>query len=220
MSERVAGHNFVDANVAAQVPILAIDHVSANYPGKPKVIDDVSLEVRKGDTVAVVGESGSGKSTLARVVTGLLPRVAGDVRFNGASLPPRLKDRTKDQLRRVQMIYQMPDVALNPQHTLLETIGRPVAFYFNRSREEVRARVAELLRQMDSAGILHHPQDQRIVGRAEAARLDRPGAGRRARSDHLRRGDVGARSAGWRGDPPPVEEAAGRTRRRLSVHYP
>jgi oligopeptide/dipeptide ABC transporter ATP-binding protein len=47
------------------------------------------------------------------------------------------------------MIYQMPDVALNPQHTLLETIGRPVAFYFNRSREEVRARAAELLRQMD-----------------------------------------------------------------------
>ena len=130
VSERVAGHNFVDANVAAQVPILAIDHVSADYPGKPKVIDDVSLEVRKGDTVAVVGESGSGKSTLARVVTGLLPRVEGDVRFNGTSLPPRLKDRPKDQLRRVQMIYQMPDVALNPQHTLLDTIGRPVAFYF------------------------------------------------------------------------------------------
>ena len=83
VSERVAGHNFVDANAAAEVPILAIDHVSADYPGKPKVIDDVSLEVRKGDTVAVVGESGSGKSTLARVVTGLLPRVAGDVRFNG-----------------------------------------------------------------------------------------------------------------------------------------
>src|SRR5271156_4026256 len=149
VTERVAGHNFVDANVAAQVPILAIDHVSANYPGKPKVIDDVSLEVRKGDTVAVVGESGSGKSTLARVVTGLLPRAAGDVRFNGTSLPPRLNQRSKDQLRRVQMIYQMPDVALNPQHTLLETIGRPVAFYFNRSREEVRARAAELLRQMD-----------------------------------------------------------------------
>jgi peptide/nickel transport system ATP-binding protein len=149
VSERVAGHNFVDANVAAQVPILAIDHVTANYPGKPKVIDDVSLEVRKGDTVAVVGESGSGKSTLARVVTGLLPRAAGDVRFNGASLPPRLNQRSKDQLRRVQMIYQMPDVALNPQHSLLDTIGRPVAFYFNRSRDEVRARVAELLREMD-----------------------------------------------------------------------
>ena len=181
VTERVAGHNFVDANLAAQVPILAIDHVSANYPGKPKVIDDVSLEVRKGDTVAVVGESGSGKSTLARVVTGLLPRVAGDVRFNGTSLPARLKDRTKDQLRRVQMIYQMPDVALNPQHTLLETIGRPVAFYFNRSREEVRARAAELLRQMDlpesfitrKTSELSGGQKQRVsIARALAAEPD------------------------------------------------
>jgi peptide/nickel transport system ATP-binding protein len=181
VSERVAGSPFVDGAVAAPVPILAIDHVSADYPGKPKVIDDVSLEVRKGDTVAVVGESGSGKSTLARVVTGLLPRVAGDVRFNGASLSPRLKDRTKDQLRRVQMIYQMPDVALNPQHTLLETIGRPVAFYFNRSRREVRARTAELLRQMDlpesfitrKTSELSGGQKQRVsIARALAAEPD------------------------------------------------
>src|SRR5208282_2404 len=90
VTERVAGHKFVDANVAGATPILAIDHVTANYPGKPRVIDDVSLEVRRGDTVAVVGESGSGKSTLARVVMGLLPRSVGDVRFGGASLPPRL----------------------------------------------------------------------------------------------------------------------------------
>ena len=181
MSQRVAGRPFVDGVVTAPVPILAIDHVSADYPGKPKVIDDVSLEVRKGDTVAVVGESGSGKSTLARVVTGLLSRVAGDVRFNGTSLSPRLKDRTKDQLRRVQMIYQMPDVALNPQHTLLETIGRPVAFYFNRSRQEVRARVAELLSQMDlpesfitrKTSELSGGQKQRVsIARALAAEPD------------------------------------------------
>ena len=135
--------------------------------------------MRKGDTVAVVGELGSGKSTLARVVTGLLPRIAGDVRFNGTSLSPRLKDRTKDQLRRVQMIYQMPDVALNPQHTLLETIGRPVAFYFNRSRQEVRARVAELLRQMDLPESFITRKTSELSGRAEAARVDRPGARRR-----------------------------------------
>ena len=118
----------------------------------------MSLEVRRGDPVAVVGESGSGKSTLARVVTGLLPRIAGDVRFNGVSLPPRLKDRAKDQLRRVQMIYQMPDVALNPQHTLLDVIGRPgglLLFRRSRSGEEVRVRVLELLRQMDLPGELH-----------------------------------------------------------------
>ena len=149
VSERVAGHAFIDTSAAQSAPILSIQNVSANYPGKPNVISDVSLDIRRGDTVAVVGESGSGKSTLARVVMGVLPRSAGDVQFMGASLPPRLAQRTRDQLRRVQMIYQMPDVALNPQHTLLDTIGRPVAFYFNRSKEEVRARVAELLKQME-----------------------------------------------------------------------
>jgi peptide/nickel transport system ATP-binding protein len=97
------------------------------------------------------------------------------------SLPPRLKQRSKDQLRRVQMIYQMPDVALNPQHTLLETIGRPVAFYFNRSRDEVRARAIELLRQMDlpesyitrKTSELSGGQKQRVsIARALAAEPD------------------------------------------------
>jgi peptide/nickel transport system ATP-binding protein len=181
VSERVAGSHFAGGVVAAEIPVLAIDHVSADYPGKPKVIDDVSLEVRKGDTVAVVGESGSGKSTLARVVTGLLPRTAGDVRFNGTSLSPRLNGRTKDQLRRVQMIYQMPDVALNPQHTVLETIGRPIFFYFSRSGVRVRARVAELLSQMDlpesfitrKTSELSGGQKQRVsIARALAAEPD------------------------------------------------
>jgi len=181
VSERVAGHAFVDTSSADSTPILSIQNVSANYPGKPNVIGEVSLDVRKGDTVAVVGESGSGKSTLARVVMGLLPRSVGDVKFNGVSLPPRLAQRTRDQLRRVQMIYQMPDVALNPQHTLLDTIGRPVAFYFHRSKEEVRARVLELLRQMElpeafitrKTSELSGGQKQRVsIARALAAEPD------------------------------------------------
>jgi peptide/nickel transport system ATP-binding protein len=181
VSERIAVHDFVAEQATDEPAILTIDHVSANYPGKPKVLGDVSIELRKGDTYAVVGESGSGKSTLARVVMGLLARSSGDVRFNGASLPPRLKDRTKDQLRRVQMIYQMPDVALNPQQTLLDVIGRPVAFYFNRSRDQVRARVLELLRQMDlpesyitrKSSELSGGQKQRVsIARALAAEPD------------------------------------------------
>ncbi len=178
--ERTAGHAFV-GKAAAALPVLSVEKVTADYTGKPKVIDDVSLEIYRGDTLAVVGESGSGKSTLARVVTGLLPRLAGDVRFNGVSLPPRLKDRSRDQLRRIQMIYQMPDVALNPQHTLLDVIGRPVSFYFNRSRVEVRARVLELLRQMDlpehfvhrKTAELSGGQKQRVsIARALAAEPD------------------------------------------------
>jgi ABC-type glutathione transport system ATPase component len=84
-------------------------------------------------------------------------------------------------LRRVQMIHQMPDVALNPQHTLLDTIGRPVGFYFNRSEREVRNRVLELLRQMDlpetfitrKTSELSGGQKQRVsIARALAAEPD------------------------------------------------
>ncbi len=149
VTERVASHGFVAETHVEKPPVLAVNNVTAHYPGKPNVIANVTLDVRRGDTVAVVGESGSGKSTLARVVTGLLPLAEGEVKFDGVVLPPRLAQRNRDQLRRVQMIYQMPDVALNPQHTLLETIGRPVEFYFKRSKAQVKERVAELLKQME-----------------------------------------------------------------------
>ncbi len=109
VAERAAAstHEFISTQHDSEMPLLQIQNVSASYRTLVKVINDVSVDVRRGDTVAVVGESGSGKSTLARVVVGLLPREAGDIRFAGESLPPRLRDRTKDQLRRIQMIYQM-----------------------------------------------------------------------------------------------------------------
>ena len=149
VAERATGSTLTPEGRRNEAPILSIRNVTASYAKFANVIQDVNVDVRRGDTVAVVGESGSGKSTLARVITGLLPRKAGEISFDGKSLPPRLSDRTKDQLRRVQMIYQIPDVALNPRQTLLDVIGRPVKFYFNRSNEEVRARVLELLRQID-----------------------------------------------------------------------
>ena len=178
VAERVKGSGFVSTQGEAGAPILSLSAVTASYAKLRNVVADINLEVRKGDTVAVVGESGSGKSTLARVIVGLLPLEMGDIKFNGASLPPRLGARNKDQLRRIQMIYQMPDVALNPHQTLLEIIGRPVSFYFNRSKAEVRARVLELLRQIDlpEAFITRYPtelsggQKQRVsIARALAA---------------------------------------------------
>jgi peptide/nickel transport system ATP-binding protein len=79
--------------------ILKVDHVDASYTGSAKVLDDISIEVPRGQTVAIVGESGSGKSTAARVITGLLPPSKGQVLFNGKPLPPALRERSVDQLR-------------------------------------------------------------------------------------------------------------------------
>jgi peptide/nickel transport system ATP-binding protein len=124
--------------------VLAVKSVEAAY-GKTKVVNGVSLDVRRGETVAVVGESGSGKSTLARVITGLLPPIAGEIVYRGQPLPPALAQRSKELKRVIQLVYQIPDVALNPRQSLADIIGRPVQFYQGGSSADVAKRVRELL---------------------------------------------------------------------------
>jgi len=97
----------------------------------------------------VVGESGSGKSTLARVVTGLLPPSRGRVVFDGKPLSAALKDRNREELRQLQMIYQMADVAMNPRQTIRQIIGRPLQFYFGVRGAEKTRRVQDLLDQIE-----------------------------------------------------------------------
>jgi peptide/nickel transport system ATP-binding protein len=128
--------------------LLRVENVDASY-GKLKILDGVSLHVPPGQTLAVVGESGSGKSTLARVVTGLLPPSRGSVTFEGKVLAPALKDRSREELRALQMIYQMADVAMNPRQTIRQIIGRPLTFYFGIHGTEKTRRVEELLDQIE-----------------------------------------------------------------------
>ncbi|MES0157954.1 ABC transporter ATP-binding protein [Mesorhizobium sp. M0018] len=131
-------------------PLLSVEHVTAAYGGGGvKVLQDVSVEIYPGQTLAVVGESGSGKSTLARVITGLLPPIAGSITFAGRTLSCRLADRRKDDLRELQMIYQMADVAMNPRQTVGTIIGRPLEFYFGMRGCERDARVVKLLDEIE-----------------------------------------------------------------------
>ena len=130
--------------------LLSVQDVTAAYGGGPiDVLKNVSVEISAGQTLAVVGESGSGKSTLARAVTGLLPPKAGTIDFDGRRLPPRLADRRREDLRELQMIYQMADVAMNPRQTVATIIGRPLEFYFDMRGRERDARVAELLEKIE-----------------------------------------------------------------------
>ncbi|SOE08721.1 peptide/nickel transport system ATP-binding protein [Hoeflea halophila] len=160
--------------------VLSIDNVDAAY-GPLKVLHDVSIKLPRGRTVAVVGESGSGKSTTARVMTGLLPPLSGTVTFNGEVLPAALKDRSKDQLQRIQMIYQMADTAMNPRQTVEDIIGRPLEFYLGLKGKEREERILELLEmiELDETFMDRLPselsggQKQRIcIARALAARPD------------------------------------------------
>lgn len=161
--------------------ILEVKGVDASYGGGIKVLDDVNIAVPRGRTVAVVGESGSGKSTTARVITGLLPPLKGEVFFNGDPLPLALKNRSVEQLRQIQMIYQMADTAMNPRHTVREIIGRPLEFYFGMRGAKADARVMELLTliELDESFMDRLPselsggQKQRIcIARALAANPD------------------------------------------------
>jgi len=129
--------------------VLAVENVTAAYANGLTVLKNVTLSVAKGQTLAIVGESGSGKSTLARVVTGLLPPMQGQVLYHGKPLPRALKDRSKEQLRVLQMIYQMADTAMNPRQTVKSIIGRPLEFYFGLSGKAQRDRVVELLDQIE-----------------------------------------------------------------------
>ena len=133
---------------AGATPIVSLKNVSAAY-GKSPVLFDVAFDIHAGRTVAVVGESGSGKSTTARCITGLLPPSQGYIEFNGEVLPLDYRKRSKDQLRQVQMIYQMADTALNPRSSIGDIIGRPVQFYSGLTGLAKRKRVEELLAQIE-----------------------------------------------------------------------
>ncbi|MCC9624730.1 ABC transporter ATP-binding protein [Thalassospira sp. MA62] len=129
--------------------LLKVENVSAAYGNGVQVLHDVSLHVPRGQTLAVVGESGSGKSTLARVITGLLPPFAGNVTFDGEQISAEQKKRTRDQLRRIQLIYQMADTAMNPRQTVGQIIGRPLKFYFGMRGAERKKKIIELLDEIE-----------------------------------------------------------------------
>ncbi|CUH99714.1 MULTISPECIES: ABC transporter ATP-binding protein [Leisingera] len=131
-------------------PVLSVRNITARYKGTQfDVLHNVNVDLYPGQTLAVVGESGSGKSTLARVITGLLPPREGEIEFAGRTLSPDLKGRSREDLRELQMIYQMADVAMNPRQTVGTIIGRPLEFYFGMRGKEKRKRIIELLDEIE-----------------------------------------------------------------------
>ena len=130
-------------------PVLELKNITAGYSSHVDVLKNVSFSISKGRTVAVVGESGSGKSTTARVITGLLSQREGEVLFEGQKLPAKFEHRSRDQLRRVQMIYQMADTALNPKLRIRELLGRPASMFLGLKGKALDERVCDLLRMIE-----------------------------------------------------------------------
>ncbi|ATA95110.1 ABC transporter ATP-binding protein [Sinorhizobium meliloti] len=110
--------------------LLSVTELSLSYqqPGlfnrllgrtSPAVVREINLNLAAGEVVALVGESGSGKSTIARAISGRLPPRAGIIRLDGTALAPSLKDRSVEELRQIQYIFQNPDASLNPRRLRL-----------------------------------------------------------------------------------------------------
>lgn len=167
------------ARAADETPLLQLRKIDAYY-GAKQVLQDISFDLYKGQTLALVGESGSGKSTTARVIAGLLPIKNGDILLEGAALPSSFKSRSRDMLRQIQFIYQSADTAINPRQKIRDIIGRPIDFYYNLGSSKRNEQVGELLDMMEldpKKYIDRYPselsggQKQRIgIARALAAR--------------------------------------------------
>jgi peptide/nickel transport system ATP-binding protein len=111
------------------VPILRVSHLHAEYVTRGERVvaaEDVSFDVYAGDCVALVGESGSGKTTIARAVAGLHPDATGTISLSGHDLRMSARSRRVDERRRIQIVFQNPDDALNPRHTIRSIVARPL----------------------------------------------------------------------------------------------
>jgi peptide/nickel transport system ATP-binding protein len=133
-------------------PLLSVENVVAGY-GRSKIsssllvkaVDDVSLELYRGRNLGIVGESGCGKSTLARAISGILPAASGHIIFDGRELGSGYKERTAQQKREMQIVFQYADAALNPAKSIDEILGRPLAFYHGLTGEAQSKRINALL---------------------------------------------------------------------------
>ncbi|WP_296741190.1 ABC transporter ATP-binding protein [Mesorhizobium sp.] len=170
----------LDSSEAKDRLILEVKSLSAGYgrvhDGKPafKALSDIDFRMERGRNLGVIGESGSGKSTLARAVAGILPPYDGQIRFFGNELAGSLRDRQKEELRRIQIVFQMADTALNPARSVSAIVGRPLTFYHGLKGSAAEKRIDALLDMVRlPKGIKHRLPGELSGGQKQRVNLAR-----------------------------------------------
>ena len=161
----------------AATPLLTADRLSVHFGGKSglamrlnrpahvvRALDDVSLEVREGETFGIVGESGSGKSTFARAVIGLVRASAGEIRYDGRPIASLDPVRTKAFRRDVQMIFQSPYDSLNPRMRIIDIIAEPIWRHALGDRAAALDRAAELMDRVELDRSLARRRPRQLSG--------------------------------------------------------
>jgi len=128
--------------LCALTRVYALKRGLFRAPGEIRAVNDVSLRIRKGETLGLVGESGCGKSTLAKMLLGLLAPSSGNVLINGKEIDPT---RHKALARAVQPIFQDPYSSLNPRRTVADIVGVPLRLHDVGTHADQRGRVKEML---------------------------------------------------------------------------
>lgn len=155
------GHTIAHyAGNGVEEPLLRIRDLSISYfkPGllanlfgrkePPPTVDDITLDVRRGETLALVGESGSGKSTIVRTIAGLKPPKSGSIIYDQQDLSAPADKRDRELQRRIQLIFQNPDASLNPRQTVAEILAMPLRLYFGANQREINERSRAVMRRV------------------------------------------------------------------------
>ena len=158
-------------DAAARQPLLEVVDLVAGYGplqdnGLPikLALKSVSLKLAAGSNLGVIGESGCGKSTLARAIAGILPPVSGSIVFDGKELYPAAAQRSREQLRKLQIVFQSADTALNPVKPVGEILGRPLKFYHDLHGAARETRIDELLDMVRLPCALKHRRPSELSG--------------------------------------------------------
>jgi peptide/nickel transport system ATP-binding protein len=155
-----------DRNVLLDVSGLVSGYGPIQADGLPLVqaVKDVSLRVKRGRNLGIIGESGCGKSTLARTIAGILPAYSGNLIFDNQELAGTVRQRSRDQLRQMQIVFQYADTALNPEKSIEEILGRPLQFYHGIKGKQKDARIDQLLDMVHLPKSLRHRRPQELSG--------------------------------------------------------
>ncbi len=133
--------------------LLTVFNITAAYGSNgPVVLKDVSLKVKAGETVGIIGESGSGKTTLGRIISGLMSPSNGHIELQGRLLNDACEQRSRDDLRQIQFVFQIAETALNPRHRIHQILGRPLDFYLGLTGRAAEERIYELLELVELPG--------------------------------------------------------------------
>ncbi|TRL40280.1 ABC transporter ATP-binding protein [Rhizobium straminoryzae] len=156
---------------ARKPPLLDVLGITAGYgpvqaDGLPlmRALKSVSFRLEEGRNLGVIGESGCGKSTLARVIAGILPQAKGDIIFDGRQMARSAAGRQKEELRKLQMVFQFADTALNPAKSIEDILARPLAFYHGMNRRQREARVCDLLDMVRLPRTVRHRRAAELSG--------------------------------------------------------